>query len=83
MMNVSFRQSYFGGKKLLSEREVKRVNTEVETMSVGQIVEFMELEMQHLSEVKEDLKQSEVAGDVEHGENTGAVQVVSKFLLSE
>ena len=42
---------------LKSEVVVQRVNTNVETMSVEQIVKHMEQEVQQLSEDKQDLKQ--------------------------
>ena len=55
------------------------MDTNVETMSVEQIVKHMEQEvdqLQNLSEDKKDMKQNKVEEDVEHGEDTvGATRV--------
>ena len=55
------------------EADVEAVDTNVETMSVEQIVKHMEQEvdqLQNLSEDKKDMKQNKVEEDVEHGEDT-------------
>ena len=52
---------------------VEAADTNVETMSVEQIVKHMEQEvdqLQNLSEDKKDMKQNKVEEDVEHGEDT-------------